>query len=197
MARDPRYDILFEPVKIGPVTTKNRFYQVPQCNGMGHRFPQGMAAMRGMKAEGGWGVVCTEECEIHPSSDLSPGALMRLWDDSDIPTHRRMVEAVHQHGGLAGIELVHNGANVGNLFTRIAPLAPSEMATISNYPWQARAMDKQDIRDLRRWHRDAALRAKTAGYDIIYVYAGHNMTVLMHFLLSRYNKRSDEYGGSL
>ena len=197
MARDQRYDILFEPVKIGPVVTKNRFYQVPQCNGMGHRFPQGMAAMRGIKAQGGWGVVCTEECEIHPTSDLSPAALMRLWDDSDIPTHRRMIEAVQEHGGLAGIELVHNGANVGNFFSRMPPLAPSDMATISNHPLQARAMDKQDIRDLRRWHRDAALRAKTAGYNIIYVYAGHNMTVLMHFLLSRYNKRSDEYGGSL
>ncbi len=197
MARDPRFDILFEPVRIGPVTTKNRFYQVPQCNGMGHRFPQAMAKMRGIKAEGGWGVVCTEEAEIHPSSDLSPGSLMRLWDDSDLPTHQRMTDAVHQHGGLAGIELVHNGPNVGNYFSRMAPIAPSNMATLSRHPFQARAMDKQDIRDLRRWHRDAALRAKRAGYDLIYTYAGHNMTVLMHFMLPRYNQRMDEYGGSL
>jgi dimethylamine/trimethylamine dehydrogenase len=54
---DPRYEILFSPVKIGPVTAKNRFYQVPHCNGMGHRWPQAMAEMRAMKAEGGWGVV--------------------------------------------------------------------------------------------------------------------------------------------
>ena len=40
MTRDPRYDILFEPVKIGPVTAKNRFYQVPHCNGMGRAFPE-------------------------------------------------------------------------------------------------------------------------------------------------------------
>ena len=197
MPRDPRYDILFEPVTIGPITTKNRFYQVPHCNGMGHRFSQGMAAMRGMKAAGGWGVVCTEECEIHPTSDLSPGALMRLWDDSDIPTHARMTNAVHENGGLAGIQLVHNGANVGNYFSRMPPLAPSDMATIYKHPLQARGMDKQDIRDLRRWHRNAALRAKRAGYDLVYVYAGHNMTLLMHYLLSRYNKRTDEYGGSL
>ena len=37
--RDPRYDVLFEPVKIGPVTAKNRFYQVPHCNGGGYRDP--------------------------------------------------------------------------------------------------------------------------------------------------------------
>ena len=53
MARDPRYDILFEPVKIGPVTARNRFYQVPHCNGMGRKHPTPMAAMRGVKAEGG------------------------------------------------------------------------------------------------------------------------------------------------
>ncbi len=52
MARDPRYDILFEPVRIGPVTAKNRFYQVPHCAGMGHLHPGAGAAMRGVKAEG-------------------------------------------------------------------------------------------------------------------------------------------------
>ena len=72
MPRDPRYDILFEPVRIGPVTAKNRFFQVPHCNGMGHAHPHAHAAMRGMKAEGGWAVVSTEECEIHPTSDVSP-----------------------------------------------------------------------------------------------------------------------------
>ena len=55
--RDPRYDILFEPVKIGPVTAKNRFYQVPHCNGMGRSYPSSWAEMRRVKAEGGWAVV--------------------------------------------------------------------------------------------------------------------------------------------
>ena len=50
MPRDPRYDILFEPVHIGPVTTKNRFFQVPHCNGMGYRDPSAQAEMRRVKA---------------------------------------------------------------------------------------------------------------------------------------------------
>ncbi len=78
MARDPRYDILFEPVKSGPVTAKNRFYQVPHCSGMGFNWPQTQAKMREMKGEGGWAVVCTEECMIHPSSDYSPEPQARL-----------------------------------------------------------------------------------------------------------------------
>ena len=72
MTRDPRYDILFDPVLIGPVVAKNRFFQVPHCNGMGIVFPSSMIAMRAMKAEGGWAVVCTEETDIHPTGDLTP-----------------------------------------------------------------------------------------------------------------------------
>ena len=53
--RDKRYDVLFEPVSIGPVTAKNRFYQVPHCTGLGRVRPRMLAALRGMKAEGGVG----------------------------------------------------------------------------------------------------------------------------------------------
>ena len=98
MTRDTRYDILFEPIKIGPVTARNRFYQVPHCNGMGRTFPSSMAAMRGVKAEGGWAVVSTEQIDIHPTSDVTPATEGRLWSDQDIPFHARMCDAVHEHG---------------------------------------------------------------------------------------------------
>src|SRR5215207_325930 len=194
------YDILFETVRIGPVVAPNRFYQVPHCNGFGHRMPQGLAAMRGIKAEGGWGVVCTEEVEIHHSSDLSPYFEGRLWDDGDIPTLALMAEAVHRHGSLAGIELVYNGFDAPNLYSRVPSLAPISMGTIggSGYdPVQTRRMDKEDIRNLRKWHRAAALRAKRAGFNIIYCYAGHGVTAAIQFVLKRFNDRTDEYGGSL
>ena len=197
---DNPYDILFETVRIGPVTAPNRFYQVPHCNGFGHRMPHGMAAMRGMKAEGGWGVVCTEETEIHHSSDLSPYFEGRIWDDDDIPTWQLMTEVVHEHGALAGIELSYNGIDATNLYSRAPSLAPRSMGTVggSGYdPAQTRRMDKEDIRNVQRWHRDAALRAKRAGFDIIYCYAGHGMTAAIQFISKRYNDRTDEYGGSL
>jgi dimethylamine/trimethylamine dehydrogenase len=198
MARDPRYDILFEPVRLGPVTAKNRFFQVPHCNGMGHVRPQSHAAMRGVKAEGGWAVVSTEEVEIHPSSDVAPYVEGRLWDDRDIPAHALMTDAVHRHGALAAIELVHAGMNASNLYSRDVPMAPSAIVNPASYvPVQARAMRKSDIRAFRRWHRNAALRARRAGFDIVYVYAGHALSLPMHFLQARYNQRSDEYGGSL
>ncbi|MGD8404572.1 MAG: FAD-dependent oxidoreductase [Anaerolineales bacterium] len=194
------YDILFEPVQIGPVTAPNRFYQVPHCNGFGYRMPRALAAMRGVKAEGGWGVVCTEEVEIHHSTDLSPYIEGRLWNDDDIPALALMAEKVHEHGVLAGIELLYNGLSASNMYSRATMLGPTSIGTHggSGYdPIQTRRMDKEDIRNLRKWHRAAALRAKRAGFDIIYTYAGHELGIAMQFLMRRYNDRSDEYGGSL
>ena len=92
MPRNPRYDILFEPVRIGPVTARNRFYQVPHCSGMGYALPQTLAAMREVKAEGGWGVVCTEYCSIHPTSDDGGFAFATLWDDDDVKAQALMTD---------------------------------------------------------------------------------------------------------
>ena len=197
MNRDPRYDVLFEPVKIGPVTAPNRFYQVPHCNGMGHRYPSSMAEMRGIKAEGGWGVVNTEECEISHTSELGGVIEARLWDDSDIPALAKMVEKVHAHGALAGIEPAHLGMEVSNNYSREIPMGPAARPVDVLDPVQSRAMDKADIKAFRKIHVDAAIRAKKAGFDIVYVYAGHDMTTLMHFLSPSRNDRTDEYGGSL
>ncbi|MFK7891072.1 MAG: FAD-dependent oxidoreductase [Granulosicoccus sp.] len=193
---DSPYSILFEPVRIGPVTARNRFYQVPHCTGLGYRYPRSEARLRGIKAEGGWGVVSTQETEIHPSSDMTPYNEGRLWSDEDIPALQLMTEAVHEHGSLAAIQLVHNGLHTANNYTRATPLAPMHVPLDTYDPVQARAMSKRDIAEFRHWHIQAALRARQAGFDIVYAYAGHGMSLLHHFLLLRHNQRSDEYGGS-
>lgn len=194
-----RYDILFEPVTIGPVTARNRFYQVPHCNGMGYRDPTALAHMRGVKAEGGWAVVCTEQVEFHHTSEVTPFIELRLWDDRDIPSLARIADKIHEHGSLAGIELAYNGMNGPNLYSREVPMGPAHLpvATFTYDPVQARRMDKQDIRNVRAWHLAAVRRAKRAGFDLIYVYAAHALGFLHHFLSRRYNDRTDEYGGSL
>ncbi len=196
MQRDPRYDILFEPVRIGPVTAKNRFYQVPHCTGSGWARPRTLAGLRGMKAEGGWAVVNTEYCSIHPASDDTPYICATLWDKGDIKAHALMTEQVHAHGALAGAELWVGGARTANMITREIALGVTSMPNSTGDPFQTRAMDKADIREVRRWHRNAALRAKEAGFDIVYVYATHGY-LLSQFLSPVHNTRTDEYGGSL
>ncbi|MCA0938507.1 NAD(P)-binding protein [Salipiger pacificus] len=197
--RNPSYDILFEPAKIGPLTAKNRFYQVPHCNGGGYRDPSAVAAMRGIKAEGGWGVIFTEQTEMHHTSEITPFIELRLWDDADVPALRRMSDAMKTKGALAGIQLAYSGINGPNLYTKEVPLAPSALPirTFTNDPVQARAMDKTDIRNLRRWFVNAAKRSKMAGFDLICLYGAHGFGIFQHFLSRATNQRTDEYGGSL
>ena len=164
---------------------------------MGRTYPSSMAEMRGIKAEGGWAVVCTEEVEIHHTSEHSPLIAGRLWDDADIPVFARMTDKIHAHGSLAGIEPAYAGAAAANHYSREVPMAPSHRPVDGYDPVQARMMDKADIKAVRGWHVDAALRARKAGFDIIYVYAGHDLSVPMHFLSRRRNSRLDEYGGCL
>ena len=201
MSRNPRYDILFDPVKIGPVTAPNRFYQVPHASGMTEANPRVRAAFREIKAEGGWGVVSTGALSIHPSSDDSPLPYARLWDKNDIQSHALCCDAIHSHGALAAAELWHGGASVMNRTSRIAPYSPSGI------PWAAthvgfmgnlrpRIMDKKDIRDVIDWQVAAAKRARSAGFDIVYIYAGMGY-LGYEFLLEEYNHRSDVYGGSV
>ena len=197
--RPPRYDILFEPVQIGPKTAKNRFYQVPHCNGGGYRDPSAVAEMRRVKAEGGWGVIFTEQVEIHHTSEITPYIELRLWEDADIPPLARMAEGMKEHGALAGIELAYSGINGPNLYTKEVPLAvsPGPILTFHPDPVQARAMDREDIANLRRWYANAFRRSQQAGFDLVCLYGAHGFGILQHFLSRATHKRTDDYGGSL
>jgi len=195
MAAESRYQALFDPLKIGPVTAPNRFYQVPHCSGMGHALPRTLAAMRGMKAEGGWGVVCTEYCSIHPTSDDQPYPFAALWDDGDVANLAGMTQQVHAHGALAGVELWHGGSYVPNLASRLPSIGVRSMPSREE-PVQSQRMDRSDIRAFRQWHLAAARRARAAGFDIVYVYPTHGY-LMWEFLSRSRNDRSDEYGGSL
>ena len=196
---DNPYRVLLEEVPFGPLVARNRFFQVPHCNGMGYRDVRAHAEMRAVKAEGGWAVVCTEQAEIHYTSEITPFIEVRLWDDEDIPALAMMTERIHEHGALAGIELAYNGMNGPNLTSRTAPMGPAHLpiAGFTDDPVQARAMTLRDIANLRRWHRQAVRRSLHAGFDLVYVYGGHALGTIHHFLSPRYNQRTDAYGGSV
>ncbi len=201
MARNPRYDVLFEPVKIGPVTAPNRFYAVPHASGMTNSMPHMRAAFRATKAEGGWGVVCTGYVSIDPSSDDAPLPYATLWDDEDIRSHALMTDAVHRHGALAGIELWHGGGSVMNRLNRIPSMSPSGTAWMPTHVnfighLRPRVMDARDIRDLLAAQKQAARRAHAAGFDVVYVYAGMGY-LPYEFLLPEWNQRTDAYGGAM
>ncbi len=198
-SRPTNHDILFEPMRIGRFTAKNRFYQAPHCNGAGYRDPSAAAAMRKVKAEGGWAAVFTEQVEIHPTSEIAPYIELRLWDGQDMPALAKMAEAMKAGGALAGTQLTYPGINGPNLYTREVPLAVTGMPIRAFYndPVSARSLDKAEIREMRRWHVIAAKRAAEAGFELLCLYGAHGFGVIQHFLSRVTNQRDDEYGGSL
>jgi dimethylamine/trimethylamine dehydrogenase len=195
--RDPKYDVLFEPVRIGPKTMKNRFYQTPHCTGLGAHFPGAQAHFRGMKAEGGWAVVNTEATQISCEDDFTGFGLPSfIWDDQDAQNWSLMVERVHDYGALAGIELHSGGCTSG--FDSRQP-ARGISSVVSEVLWMGSTyeMDKEQIRELQQLYVGAAKRARAVGFDIVNVHGAEASATPSMFLMNYYNKRHDEYGGSL
>ena len=130
--RDPRHDPLFEPIQIRPKTLKNRFSQNPQCLGASPEKPGFQTGHRGVKAEGGWGGICTEYCSIHPESDDNHRVSARLWDDWDVRNLALMCDALHEYNALAGVELWYGGPHAPCMESRSVPRAPSQIADTSH-----------------------------------------------------------------
>ena len=193
--RDPRHDILFEPVCIGPKTLRNRFYQVPHCSGFGEVKPFSQAEHRATKAEGGWAAVSTEYAPVSIESDESPAIGARMWDLADAANLGLMCERAHEYGSLAAIELHHSGAHAMCGEARQPSMAPSQLASDFLHHVVPKTMELCDIARIRREWVDAARRARDVGFDIVYVYGGHSY-LPMQFLSAFYNHRTDGYGGS-
>ncbi|WP_329231951.1 MULTISPECIES: FAD-dependent oxidoreductase [Streptomyces] len=192
---DPRHAILFEPIRIGPKTLPNRFYQTPHCSSFGTNKPRAQAHLRAVKAEGGWGGVTTEECSIHPEADQFPFVLARLWDDDDVANLALMCDMVHEQGALAGVELWYGGVNPLNMESRAVSRGPSQIVHDALQMAPVLEMDKADIELVKGFYVTAAERARAAGFDIIVIYGGHE-GLLEQFMSPLYNKRTDEYGGT-
>ena len=197
MARDPKYDILFEPIKIGPKTLKNRFYQVPHCIGGGLREARACRPrIRGVQGRRRLGGVCTEYCSIQPGERRHPpgvGAHLGRGRRPQ-PAQRcatRSTSTAPWPGASCG-----TAGRTRRAWRRGACRArrrqiPSDFEHLT----YRKEMDKDDIREVQQLYVDAALRARDAGFDIVYVYGAHSYLPLQ-FLSPFYNKRTDEYGGS-
>jgi dimethylamine/trimethylamine dehydrogenase len=193
---DARHAILFEPVRIGPKTLPNRFYQVPHASGFGSSRPRTQAAFRAVKAEGGWGGVCVEYAPVSPDADETRAIAADIWDEGDARALGLTAEAIHAHGALAGMELYHGGGSSPNGGSRAVRVAPSQLSSEIQWGGPAKEMDAWDIARLQREWVRAARQAADAGFDIIYVYGAHGY-LLTQFLSAHANRRTDGYGGSL
>ena len=152
--------------------------------------------MRRVKAEGGWGVVCTEQAEIHPTSEITPFIELAFGTTADMPMLARIAD-VHEDGALAGIELATRDERPQPLFARDAagavnmPILTFNADPSRRAPWTGRTSAISAAGTAPR------VRAKQAGFDLVCFYGAHGFGTPQHFLSRGTNQRTDEYGGSL
>ena len=170
--RDPRHDSLFKPVRFGPKTVRNRFYQVLHCTGFGVFKTYSHAAHRAIRAEGAWAGVCTEFVPVSWDSDEASFVPAQLIDGDDLACLALMADAVQDPGALAGIGFTHAGEQASTQGSREPSVAPPQIMSDS-FTYQApKAMEKADIfRVQEDWAR-ATRQAASAGFNIVYAYGG-------------------------
>lgn len=191
-------EYLFEPVKIGAKTAKNRLFVSPYGLGTGWQQPALTMQAREQAAIGGWAVVSTEQAEIQKNSDMSPGIELRFRSEKDYEYSQKLVERLRSNNALAAIELSHSGANVGNETTWSPSISPSN-GLVSNFglpsPYSAIEATHDDLQSVVRSQYLAAQKAAELGFDIIYVYAVDYLSLPGQFLSPDFNARKDCYGG--
>ncbi|MFC5337078.1 FAD-dependent oxidoreductase [Leucobacter denitrificans] len=202
MTLSDRYSILFEPIKVGPHTAKNRFWSTPHAIGYGIDNVASQAGVRSTRAAGGWGVVFTEANTISPDMDKTPFKMSRMWDEGDVRNQRFVVDEIRRNGALAGIELEYNVsvnpmAEGRGLQPKMVSGGIGDSGLSVAYAGTLLELDREGIEEIKQIYVSAALRARDAGFDLVTFHAGHAASIIAHFLIPYYNTRTDEYGGSV
>jgi 2,4-dienoyl-CoA reductase-like NADH-dependent reductase (Old Yellow Enzyme family)/thioredoxin reductase len=189
--------VMGKPIQIGNVTLKNRFMipavSMEYC--VHGEVTDRMVAYLEARAKGGFGGIIVEAAMIDENVRFSQLAGY-LWDDSGIEGYRRLADTIHKYGCKAFLQVNHNGAELG-----VAPgeewksVAPSKIPCplMDVVPHE---LTVEEIHDQVEKFSDAALRAKKAGFDGIELHGAHGY-LIAEFMSQYFNKRFDEYGGSL
>jgi 2,4-dienoyl-CoA reductase-like NADH-dependent reductase (Old Yellow Enzyme family)/thioredoxin reductase len=200
----PLFPNLFTPIKIGNLLLKNRIIAAPtgmmSLTPAGHLTDDNMAYY-GLKAKGGAAVVTLGESIVEAATGRSHDRQVAMDDPHILPTLARTVKAINRHGAVANIELSHGGIYAGlssiggeKMEGKGAAYGPSAMTLQSGE--QILEMPREMIfRIVDAWGRAAAM-AKRAGFGMIMVHAGHGW-LFNQFLSLEFNRRKDEFGGSL
>lgn len=200
-----QHKILFQPGKIAGVHLKNRFYMAPMgpsgmCDTEG-AFTEAAVDYYAARARGGVGLIITGDCfvenEIQPSV-MPSHVVPTLRPTCFIRSARRMTERVHAYGAKIFIQLSAGFGRVGHVNTLCGDvIAPSPVEHRWVKGLMCREMTVEEIHTFVRKFGEAAAHAKKAGFDGVEIHAIHEGYLLDQFTLALFNKRTDEYGGSL
>ena len=191
------YPMLFSPIKVGTQEVKNRVFMPPVSTNLAdHGYvTDALIDHYTARAKGGVGLIITEVVTVEPTYTYLPGD-MCCYDDTFIPGWEKLAAAVHQYGAKIMPQLFHPAYMAFNVPGTPRLIAPSFVGP--SYAREApRPITIDEIHELTRQFGDAAVRMQKAGVDGVEVHAAHAHGMLGGFLSPQYNKRTDEYGGSL
>jgi len=193
------YPHLFSPLRIGNVTVRNRIMQTAHVklwawNGVDS---DRNVAYQAARAKGGAGLLITGNRVVHPTSTTGFPRVAWAYRPEALEADRRLTSAVHEHGGVIFAQLNHFGLNASSdsaddLRVLWGPSAVKSPA----YGETPKAMEPEDIREVVEWWGRSAELTRDGGFDGTEVHISHSY-LLHQFLSPLYNKRDDEYGGSL
>jgi mycofactocin system FadH/OYE family oxidoreductase 2 len=193
------YPRLFSAFDLGPLRVRNRLLQT----GHTKHFARAGAeteqdrAYYVARARGGIGLIVTGYRFVHPTSSVSMPGYARSYLRSAVEADRRLTDAVHEHGAGILVQLNHVGVNGSSD-------APDDLRVLWGpsavkspvFGEVPKAMDRDDIRELVAAFGDCAELSCQGGFDGVELHVAHSF-LLHQFLSPLYNKREDEYGGSL
>lgn len=180
-------------IQLGRVTVRNRIVMPPMntnfSNENGAVTPQ-MTEYYVRRAKGGVGLITVEAASVVPYAK-NHGVQPMLYDEKYVPEYAKMVEKIHRYGAKASIEIVHYGSEA------TIPGKKVSSSNISSLPdVEVHALQKEEIHEIEDQFAETAFLAKMAGFDAITLHGTHGY-LIAQFLSPLYNKRTDEYGGSL
>lgn len=187
------YEHLFSPFSVRGLTVKNRVV----LPGIGTKMSKDrhvtdqLIAFHVARVKGGCGLNVLEVASVHAPS--APQGFLGIHDDDCIPGLKKIVDAIHEAGGKASIQLWQGGINV-MWDPSAAILLPSELKLSEDQVIPA--ISTETIWEVVEAYGKAAERARKAGFDAVELHAAHSY--LPHtFLSGAFNHRDDEFGGSL
>jgi mycofactocin system FadH/OYE family oxidoreductase 2 len=190
------YRYLWSPLELGPITTRNRIvFSAHLTNYARNGLPTDQhAAYYAARAEGGTGLIITEEHSTHPT-DWPYEKLIHGFHRDVIPGYRRITEAVHRHRTPIFAQINHNGGQASSMFSRLPVWAPSPVAD-PLFREVPKAVDHAEIDEIVAGYALVAEHCAEGGFDGIELQCSHS-SIVRGFLSPATNRRTDEFGGSL
>lgn len=191
-----KFNAMFQPINIGPMTVKNRFVVPPMGNNFANTdgsMSEQSAAYYRERAKGGFGLITIEATVVHKGAKGGPRKPC-LYDDSTIESFRKVVDACHAEGAKVSVQLQNAGPE-GNAKNAGAPIKAATSIPSDCGRDTPKEVTTEEVYELVKGYGLAAKRAMEAGVDAVEIHMAHGYLVST-FLSPRTNKRLDEFGGS-